>query len=246
MQRALPAVLVPGRHPEPCRAGDARLDPRGRRARLCARHAFGAAFDNPDLARRLRRRRRRGGDRPARGELALRTSSSNPRDDGAVAADPAPERLQDREPDRARAHPGATSSRALRGLRLRPIFVGAADEPAPRASGAGSGAGRRARRDPRDPASGARHGARAPALADDRAAHAEGLDGPARGRRAARSKGHWRAHQVPLAGVRARTPTTAQLLEAWMRSYRPEELFDEHGRARARDAERSRRPASGA
>ena len=34
-------------------------------------HAFGAAYDNPDLRRRLRRRRRRGGDGPARGELAL-------------------------------------------------------------------------------------------------------------------------------------------------------------------------------
>ena len=34
-------------------------------------HAFGAAFDNPDLARRLRRRRRRSRDRAARDELAL-------------------------------------------------------------------------------------------------------------------------------------------------------------------------------
>ena len=31
---AVPAVLLPRRHPEPRRAGDARLDPRGRRARL--------------------------------------------------------------------------------------------------------------------------------------------------------------------------------------------------------------------
>ena len=34
-------------------------------------HAYGAAFDNPDLRRLLRRRRRRGRDRPAGGELAL-------------------------------------------------------------------------------------------------------------------------------------------------------------------------------
>ncbi len=34
---AVPPVLVPRRHPEPRRAGDARLDPRGRRARLLAR-----------------------------------------------------------------------------------------------------------------------------------------------------------------------------------------------------------------
>ena len=36
-QAALPPVLVPRRHPEPRRARDARLDPRGRRARLLAR-----------------------------------------------------------------------------------------------------------------------------------------------------------------------------------------------------------------
>ena len=38
----------------------------------------------------------------------------------------------------------------------------------------------------------------------------------------------WRAHQVPLAGVRE-NPDHLAALEAWMRSYRPEELFDEHG-----------------
>ena len=34
---AVPPVLLPGRHPQPRRAGDAGLDPRGRRARLLAR-----------------------------------------------------------------------------------------------------------------------------------------------------------------------------------------------------------------
>ena len=34
---AVPAVLLPGRHPQPRRARDAGLDPRGRRARLRAR-----------------------------------------------------------------------------------------------------------------------------------------------------------------------------------------------------------------
>ncbi|HEX5038587.1 MAG TPA: phosphoketolase family protein [Candidatus Limnocylindria bacterium] len=38
----------------------------------------------------------------------------------------------------------------------------------------------------------------------------------------------WRSHQVPLANVRSRPEHLAQL-EAWLRSYRPEELFDEHG-----------------
>ena len=42
-------------------------------------------------------------------------------------------------------------------------------------------------------------------------------------------EGTFRAHQVPLAGV-ARTRSTWRMLEEWMRSYRPEERFDEAGR----------------
>ncbi len=41
-------------------------------------------------------------------------------------------------------------------------------------------------------------------------------------------EGTWRAHQVPLAGVRD-NPAHLRQLEEWMRSYRPEELFDEGG-----------------
>ncbi len=43
--------------------------------------------------------------------------------------------------------------------------------------------------------------------------------------------GTWRSHQVPLAGVRE-NPRHLQALEAWLRSYRPEELFDTAGRPR--------------
>jgi xylulose-5-phosphate/fructose-6-phosphate phosphoketolase len=38
----------------------------------------------------------------------------------------------------------------------------------------------------------------------------------------------WRSHQVPFADVAAH-PERLQLLEEWMRSYRPEDLFDENG-----------------
>ncbi|ODT04539.1 MAG: phosphoketolase [Gemmatimonadetes bacterium SCN 70-22] len=38
----------------------------------------------------------------------------------------------------------------------------------------------------------------------------------------------WRSHQVPLAELATR-PNHVRLLEEWMRSYRPEELFDEAG-----------------
>ena len=41
-------------------------------------------------------------------------------------------------------------------------------------------------------------------------------------------EGTWRAHQVPLAEVRTNPAHLAQL-EEWMRSYRPEELFDDTG-----------------
>jgi len=45
-------------------------------------------------------------------------------------------------------------------------------------------------------------------------------------------EGTWRAHQVPLSAVREKPEHLAQL-ETWMRSYRPEELFDDRGRPRA-------------
>jgi xylulose-5-phosphate/fructose-6-phosphate phosphoketolase len=41
-------------------------------------------------------------------------------------------------------------------------------------------------------------------------------------------EGTWRSHQVPLPEVRT-NPEHLAALEAWMRSYRPEELFDEEG-----------------
>jgi len=41
-------------------------------------------------------------------------------------------------------------------------------------------------------------------------------------------EGSWRSHQVPLADVREH-PERIGRLEEWLRSYRPEELFDEHG-----------------
>lgn len=42
-------------------------------------------------------------------------------------------------------------------------------------------------------------------------------------------EGSWRSHQVPFTDF-ATNPSRLKLLEDWMRSYRPEELFDEQGR----------------
>ncbi|HEX7625746.1 MAG TPA: phosphoketolase family protein [Gaiellaceae bacterium] len=41
-------------------------------------------------------------------------------------------------------------------------------------------------------------------------------------------EGTWRSHQVPLADTRD-NDDHRRMLEEWLRSYRPEELFDEHG-----------------
>ncbi len=43
-----------------------------------------------------------------------------------------------------------------------------------------------------------------------------------------KTEGFWRAHQVPLSGL-AENPAHLRMLEEWLRSYRPEELFDASG-----------------
>ena len=50
-----------------------------------------------------------------------------------------------------------------------------------------------------------------------------------------RVEGYWRAHQVPVADMT--TPSHLKVLEQWLRSYRPEELFDDAGRLRPELAE---------
>ena len=42
-------------------------------------------------------------------------------------------------------------------------------------------------------------------------------------------EGFWRAHQIPLGDI-ATNPAHLKVLEDWLRSYKPEELFDEAGR----------------
>ena len=46
----------------------------------------------------------------------------------------------------------------------------------------------------------------------------------------------WRSHQVPVSDV-ATNPAHLRLLESWMRSYKPDELFDAHGKFRSELAE---------
>lgn len=49
-------------------------------------------------------------------------------------------------------------------------------------------------------------------------------------------EGTWRSHQVPLSAL-AEKPDHVQLLEDWMKSYKPEELFDDTGKLVAELAE---------
>ena len=46
-----------------------------------------------------------------------------------------------------------------------------------------------------------------------------------------KTEGYWRAHQVPIPDMA--TPEHVKLLEDWMRSYRPQELFAPDGRLRS-------------
>ncbi len=51
-----------------------------------------------------------------------------------------------------------------------------------------------------------------------------------------KTEGYWRSHQVPL-GAFVSQPDHLKLLEEWMKSYRPEELFDETGALRSEYAD---------
>ena len=145
-------------------------------------HAYGAVLDNPDLVVACV-----VGDGEAEtGPLAASWHSNkflDPAHRRRGAADPAPERLQDRQPDdpgpdrRRRARP-----RSCEGYGYRPYLVEGDDpelvhQASPRRST------RSSTRSPRSRPRPAPTGRTARALADDRPAHAEGVDRSARGRR---------------------------------------------------------------
>ncbi|MEI2703778.1 MAG: hypothetical protein V9E89_00615 [Ilumatobacteraceae bacterium] len=145
-------------------------------------HAFGAAFDNPGPGRRLRGGRRGGRDRSTGGQLAFQ-QVPRPAPRWRSAADPAPQRLQDRQPHGAGADPRVRAAGPIPGLRLRTARGGRR-----RPGGGPPPDGRGARPLPRphrpDPASSTRRRRhRACAMADDHPAYPEGLDRPGDGGR---------------------------------------------------------------
>ena len=101
MARLFRQFSTPGGIPSHVSVTDARLDPRGRRARLRAHARARRRVRQPRPAGRGGGGRRRGRDRTARG-IVEGHPLPRPASRRRGAADPAFERLQDREPDGAR------------------------------------------------------------------------------------------------------------------------------------------------
>ncbi len=204
MRRLFTQFSFPGGIPQPRRTGDARVDPRGRRARLLPVARVRRRLRQPGPRGGRGRRRRRGRDRSAGDELALeQVRRPAPRRRGA--ADPAPQRLQDRQPDGARAHRRGRAARrccAATATR-RTSWPGDDPDAMHQAFAATLDHCLDEIRDIQEEARTARQAAgRAAAVADDRAALPQGLDRPEGARRpdASRATG---------GRTRCRSPTPA-------------------------------------
>ena len=199
-------------------------------------HAYGAAFDNPDLIVACV-----VGDGEAEtGPLATSWHSNkflNPATDGAVLPILHLNGYKIANPTVLARISHEELDHLFRGYGYTPYFV-EGDEPDDDAPADGGDARHRHRRDPAHPGRSARtSGAiEAPALADDRAAHAEGLDLPEGDRRASAPRATGARIRCRWARC-TRTRSTSSILEQWMKSYRPEELFDDDGRLRPELAE---------
>ena len=177
------AVQLPRRHPEPRRSRDAGLDPRGRRAGLRAVARLRRGLRQPRPHRRRGRRRRRSGDRSARHQLALE-QVPEPGAGRRVLPILHLNGYKIASPSFLARIPQDELQKLFEGYGYRPYFV-EGHEPAAMHQTDGRRPRRGVRRDRADPGRGARaRASRAAGVADDRAAHAQGLDLPGRDRRA--------------------------------------------------------------
>ena len=193
MRRLFRQFSFPGGIPSHAAPETPGLDPRGRRARLRAR---------PRLRRGASTTRTcwsacvigdgEAETGPLAGELALQ-QVPQPGARRRGAADPAPQRLQDRQPDRAGPHPRGRAARAAARLRLRAVLRSSGDETRARCTSAWPR--RSTRCSTRSPRSSARRrapdgvptsGPRWPMIV---LRTPKGWTGPARGRRPA-GRGH--------------------------------------------------------
>ena len=186
-------------------------------------HAYGAAFDNPDLLVCCV-----VGDGEAEtGPLATSWHSNkflNPQRDGAVLPILHLNGYKIANPTVLARIPEDELVALMEGYGHRPLLV-TGDDPA--AGARATSPPRSTRRSTRSRV--AKRSRGAAEVADDRPPHAEGLDRPGRGRREA-GRGHVALAPGADRRTSATTRRTSRLLEEWMRSYRPEELFDERGR----------------
>ena len=197
-------------------------------------HAYGAAFDNPGSDRRLRRRRRRGRDRAAGHRLARQqVPQSRPR--RLRAADPASQRLQDRQPLLPRPHPRGRIAEVLRRHGLQALFRRGSRIPKQSTSSWPTCWTRASRRSNKSgPRRAQRRNVKRPAWPMIVFRTPKGWTCPAEidGKKC---EDYWRSHQVPMGDMDK--PEHIKILEQWMKSYKPEELFDAKGKLKSEIAE---------
>jgi xylulose-5-phosphate/fructose-6-phosphate phosphoketolase len=195
-------------------------------------HAFGAAFDNPDLVVACV-----VGDGEAEtGPLATSWHSNkflNPRTDGAVLPILHLNGYKIANPTVLARIPEHELRSLLEGYGWRPLFVTSElDEPPADAHHRFAAALDEALDEIRTIQQSARagHASGRPAWPAIVLRTPKGWTGP-RDVDGVQVAGTWRSHQVPVGGARE-DASHRKLLEEWLRSYRPEELFDDAGRLR--------------
>ncbi len=190
-------------------------------------HAYGAVFDNPDLIACCVI----GDGEAETGALATSWHSNkflNPARDGAVIPILHLNGYKIAGPTVLARIPARELAELLRGYGYHPYFV-AGHEPEPMHQTDGCDARHHRRRNPRIQKERARawlHAAAA--MAHDRAANRPRAGPGPKVVDGVQIEGTFRAHQVPLTEL-ATKPEHLKMLEDWMKSYRPEELFDEQG-----------------
>ena len=174
-------------------------------------HAYGAAFDNPDLLVACVIGDGEAETGPLAASLALE-QVPRPGRRRRGAADPAPQRLQDRQPDRAGPDPRAGAARPDARVRLPAVRARgrARRRPPRRARADGVHNGRDPRSDRRDQARGRGRGHRPSTWPMLVLRSPKGWTGP-RVVDGVQVEGTFRSHQVPLAGMRDNPEHLAEL-----------------------------------
>jgi xylulose-5-phosphate/fructose-6-phosphate phosphoketolase len=191
-------------------------------------HAYGAAFDNPDLIVTVMV----GDGESETGPLATAWHSNkflNPARDGAVLPVLHLNGYKIANPTILARIPHEELEQLFRGYGYEPYFVEGSDPPSMHQAMAATLEDcvreiRRIQQEARKSGSDAKR----PKWPVVILRSPKGWSGPKEvdGHKV---EGFWRAHQVPMAEMHE-NPAHLALLEEWLRSYRPQELFDENGR----------------